>query len=167
MFLEVVLSSSVYPGFRVWCIGKECLEAIDSFLYFSLCFFLLPHGCKSKMWKPEIIMLLLATGLLPHWWFIAQLNAWWWWVLCPEKEMFGFHDRAAFYKNIGDPQNELHADHFPLLSVLSLAEPFKYPLSSSPPAPLVPFSHLWLPDDNRVKKDGQPHAWLAELIPMF
>lgn len=39
------------------------------------------------------------------------------------------------------PQNELHADHFLLLSVLSLAKPFKYPLSA-PPAPLVPFLHL-------------------------
>lgn len=55
--------------------------------------------------------------------------------------MFGFHDKAAFYKYIGDPQNELHADHFLLLSVLSLAKPFKYPLSA-PPAPLVPFLHL-------------------------
>lgn len=25
-------------------------------------------------------------------------------LLCPEKEMFGFHDKAAFYENIGDPK---------------------------------------------------------------
>lgn len=53
---------------------------------------------------------------------------------------------------------------FSSLCAFSLAKPFKSPVSS-PPAPLVPFLHLRLPDYNRVNR--QPHARLAELIPIF
>lgn len=73
-----------------------------------------------------------------------------------KKEMFGFHDKAAFYKHIGDPKMNSCWPFPSLLYVLSLAKPFKCPISS-PSAPLVPFLHLWLPDSNRVKRQPTSH----------
>lgn len=54
---------------------------------------ILNYNAAPSYWPPAPLMV--------HWpsLFLVVMS-----ILCTEEEMFGFHDKAAFCKNIGDPK---------------------------------------------------------------
>lgn len=152
-FPVVVLLSAFYPGFRAWSSEKESFLSHWPFPLFQVV--LLPPATWPEVQDVET----WNDNASPSYWPPApltlnwpRLKAWWWWVLCLEKEMFRFYDKAAFCKNTGNPKMNSCWPFPSPFYVLSVAKPFEYHAISSPPAPLVPFLHLRLPDDNRVKR---------------
>lgn len=131
---------------------------------FKLYVYLLPYGCKSKMWKlVMIILLLLVTGWLPALLIVKPLVVSWPSLLpggdeyyVQKKVMFGFRDKAAFYKIIRDPKMDF------MLTIFS-SSLCNFPCKALQTPHFLPFctsSALFtsLPDYNRVKRQSTSHV---------
>lgn len=140
-------------------IGRRSVSKPLTLSFISSCASFSTTWLQTRDVETWVTVLLLATGILPHCWFIGSAYAWWWWVSCPQEEMFGFHDKAAFHKDIGDPQTTFMLT----IAFSSLCFPCKalqMPLRSMPSPPTrtsCALAIFWLPDYNRVKR--QPTSY--------
>lgn len=147
----------LYPGSRVGCVE-------DVFLSHRRFPVLLVHT-TSGMWRPDLVMLLLASGLRSHCRLTDPASCSWWWAFGPEKKrcldsMIKLH----FCKNIGDPKMTFMLAIYPFLSKLfHKVLPTLLSLPSPPPRTPLPSSIF---DCLMITgyKDSQPHAWWAEWV---